>query len=86
MIPNPEFKGEWKPKMIENPAYKGKWVAPDIDNPEFVADDALYAHKDLKYLGFELWQVSHGWAGGGGGRCMACAPSLHLRGARARCG
>ncbi|KAJ9523573.1 hypothetical protein QJQ45_007254 [Haematococcus lacustris] len=59
-LPNPEFKGEWKPKMIDNPAYKGIWVAPDIPNPDFVADDSLYAFKDLKYLGFELWQVKSG--------------------------
>lgn len=57
MIPNPEYKGEWKPKMIKNPAYKGIWVAPDIDNPEYKHDDKLYNYKDLKFVGFELWQV-----------------------------
>ncbi len=57
MIPNPEYKGEWKPKMIKNPAYKGVWVAPDIDNPEYKHDDKLYNYKDLKFVGFELWQV-----------------------------
>ncbi|KAG2496156.1 hypothetical protein HYH03_005758 [Edaphochlamys debaryana] len=60
MIPNPEYKGEWKPKMIKNPAYKGIWVAPDIDNPEYKHDDTLYNFKDLKYAGFELWQVKSG--------------------------
>ncbi|KAG2444888.1 hypothetical protein HXX76_001625 [Chlamydomonas incerta] len=60
MIPNPEYKGEWKPKMIKNPAYKGIWVAPDIDNPEYVHDDKLYNFKDLKFVGFELWQVKAG--------------------------
>ncbi|GIL91071.1 hypothetical protein Vretimale_9505 [Volvox reticuliferus] len=59
-IPNPEYKGEWKPKLIKNPAYKGKWVAPDIDNPEYVHDDTLYNFKDLKFVGFELWQVKAG--------------------------
>ena len=57
MMPNPDYKGEWKPKMIKNTAYKGKWVAPDIDNPEYTHDDSLYNFKDLKYVGFELWQV-----------------------------
>jgi len=60
MIPNPDYKGEWKPKMIDNPDYKGKWVAPDIPNPEYVDDDALYNYKDLKFVGFELWQVKAG--------------------------
>lgn len=60
MIPNPEYKGEWKPKMIKNPAYKGIWVAPDIDNPEYKHDDKLYNYKDLKFVGFELWQVKAG--------------------------
>lgn len=57
VIPNPEYKGEWKQKEIENPDYKGIWVAPDIDNPDFVADATLYNFKDLKFVGFELWQV-----------------------------
>ena len=45
---------------IKNPAYKGKWVAPDIPNPEYKHDDNLYLLKDLKYVGFELWQVKSG--------------------------
>lgn len=59
-IPNPEYKGEWKPKMIDNPKYKGIWVAPDIDNPDFKDDPKLYLQKDIKYIGFELWQVKSG--------------------------
>jgi hypothetical protein len=45
---------------IDNPAYKGIWVAPDIDNPEYKHDDKLYLQKDIKYVGFELWQVKAG--------------------------
>jgi hypothetical protein len=60
VIPNPEYKGEWKPKMIDNPAYKGIWSPPDIPNPAYVHDDSLYNYKDLKYVGFELWQVKSG--------------------------
>lgn len=52
--------GEWKQKEIDNPAYKGIWEAPLIANPEYVEDKSLYVHKDLKYLGFELWQVKTG--------------------------
>jgi len=59
-IPNPEYKGEWEQKMIDNPDYKGIWVAPDIDNPDYVHDDTLYNYKDLKFVGFELWQVKAG--------------------------
>lgn len=59
-VPNPDYKGEWKPKMIDNPEYKGKWVAPDIANPDYFTDDKLYAFTDLKYVGFELWQVKAG--------------------------
>jgi hypothetical protein len=42
---------------IDNPKYKGIWVAPDIDNPDFKDDPKLYLQKDIKYIGFELWQV-----------------------------
>ena len=59
-VPNPEFKGAWRQKTVENPAYKGAWSAPVIPNPEYVADDALYLQKDLRYVGFELWQVKSG--------------------------
>lgn len=59
-VPNPEFKGAWRQKTVENPAYKGAWSAPMIPNPEYVADDALYLQKDLRYVGFELWQVKSG--------------------------
>jgi len=46
--------------MIDNPAYKGTWSAPMIPNPEYVADDQLYKFDDLRYVGFELWQVKAG--------------------------
>merc|ERR1712216_150047 len=59
-VPNPEFKGAWRQKTVENPAYKGAWSAPMIPNPKYVADDALYLQKDLRYVGFELWQVKSG--------------------------
>lgn len=60
MIPNPEYKGEWKPKMIDNPEFKGIWEAPDIANPEFEDDPMIYKQDDMKYVGFELWQVKAG--------------------------
>mmetsp|Transcript_12128 Transcript_12128/g.16523 ORF Transcript_12128/g.16523 Transcript_12128/m.16523 type:complete len:413 (-) Transcript_12128:339-1577(-) len=60
MLDNPEFKGEWAPKKMDNPMYKGKWEAPKIDNPEYESDDKIHVFKDLKYVGFELWQVKAG--------------------------
>ena len=59
---NPAFKGEWEQKMMENPDYKGKWEAPMIKNPDYVdgSGDELYRYTDLKYVGFELWQVKAG--------------------------
>lgn len=60
MVPNPEFQGAWKAKKIKNPNYKGKWEAPEIDNPEYKPNPQLYAFNDLKFVGFELWQVGAG--------------------------
>ncbi|KAL0281889.1 UNVERIFIED_CONTAM: Calreticulin, partial [Sesamum radiatum] len=64
-IPNPEYKGPWKPSLfqcqkIKNPNYKGKWKAPMIDNPDFKDDPDLYVYPNLKYVGIELWQVKSG--------------------------
>lgn len=60
---------------IDNPKYKGIWVAPDIDNPDFKDDPKLYLQKDIKYIGFELWQVGvSGVCPGGvwGPACWGC--------------
>jgi len=59
-IKNPEYKGEWFQKEIDNPDYKGIWEASDIANPDYVPDETLYKFDDLKYVGFELWQVKAG--------------------------
>lgn len=59
-IPNPEFKGPWTQKEIDNPDYKGIWEAPDIPNPDYKEDPTLYKFDDLRYVGFELWQVKAG--------------------------
>jgi len=60
MIDNPEYKGEWQPRMIDNPNYKGEWVHPMIPNPDYSADPFLYRYKDNKFVGFEIWQVKAG--------------------------
>ncbi|XP_074578025.1 calreticulin-like [Curcuma longa] len=59
-IPNPEYKGPWKQRKLKNPNYKGKWKAPLIDNPDFKDDPYIYAYSNLRYVGFELWQVKAG--------------------------
>ena len=60
LISNPDYLGPWSPKIMKNPAYKGPWVHPEISNPEYTPDETLYIHKNLKYIGFELWQVKSG--------------------------
>jgi len=60
LVSNPDYQGPWSPKLIKNPDYKGPWVHPEIDNPEYAPNDKLYVHPNLKYVGFELWQVKSG--------------------------
>tara|TARA_B110001450_G_scaffold235918_1_gene240981 strand:- start:805 stop:1248 length:444 start_codon:yes stop_codon:yes gene_type:complete len=57
MITDPDFKGEWTPKMIENPEYKGNLM---IANPDFKDDAAIGVYDDIRILAFELWQVNAG--------------------------
>merc|ERR1711908_66226 len=45
LIDNPDFKGEWEPKMIENPAYEA---------------GVQLANYESMYVGFELWTVNNG--------------------------
>merc|ERR1712185_461341 len=58
-IENPEFKGEWKPKMIDNPAYKGEWKPKQIDNADY-APDTYAKYEQIGGVGFELWTVNKG--------------------------
>jgi calreticulin len=60
MIPNPDFKGEWKARRIPNPAYKGEWVHPQIPNPDYKPNSELYAYDSFKTVGVEIWQVKAG--------------------------
>lgn len=59
MIDNPDYKGEWHPKLIPNPAYKGEWKPRQIPNPDFFEDNELYA-RTFAYIGLDLWQVKSG--------------------------
>lgn len=64
MIDNPDYKGEWSPKMIDNPDYKGAWVHPEIPNPDYEEDENVYAvcskENPCTNVAFELWQVKAG--------------------------
>jgi len=62
MSDNPEYKGEWTPKMIDNPGYKGSWEHPMIANPEYKHDENMYkvCSNGCTHVGFELWQVKTG--------------------------
>eukprot|EP00227_Mantoniella_beaufortii_P014962 CAMPEP_0197591348 /NCGR_PEP_ID=MMETSP1326-20131121/13019_1 /TAXON_ID=1155430 /ORGANISM="Genus nov. species nov., Strain RCC2288" /LENGTH=482 /DNA_ID=CAMNT_0043156753 /DNA_START=43 /DNA_END=1493 /DNA_ORIENTATION=+ len=59
-VANPDFKGAWTQKEIDNPAYKGMWEAADVPNPEYKESTTLYKFDDMRYVGFELWQVKAG--------------------------
>merc|ERR1719399_2217332 len=61
MIDNPEYKGEWTPRMIDNPDYIGEWEHPMIDNPDCEDDSTVYSVcATCANVGFELWQVKAG--------------------------
>merc|ERR1719401_924764 len=60
MIPNPDYKGEWRAKRIENPDYQGVWEHPEIDNPDWVSVPDVYKRGDLEYVAMEIWQVKAG--------------------------
>merc|ERR1719401_2944612 len=60
MIPNPDYKGEWRAKRIENPDYQGVWEHPEIDNPDWVSVPDVYKRGDLEYIAMEIWQVKAG--------------------------
>merc|ERR1712178_333087 len=58
-IDNPEYKGEWKAKMITNPDYKGEGKPKQLDNEKY-APDTYGKFTELTNLGFELWIVNAG--------------------------
>ena len=39
---------------------QGQWKAPMIPNKDFKDDPKLYVVPEIKYVGFELWQVRAG--------------------------
>lgn len=49
---------------------QGRWESPEIDNPAYKPHPDLYRFEDLKFVGFELWQVRSG--GGWGPFVVVC--------------
>jgi len=60
MIPNPNYKGQWKPKKVKNTKYQGPWVHPEIANPEYVEQKHVYKRGPVGMVGIEIWQVKAG--------------------------
>ncbi len=60
MIPNPLFKGKFRPKKIPNPEYKGPWKARQIPNPNFFEDKQPSKMQSIGGIGIELLTNSGG--------------------------
>jgi calnexin len=60
MIPNPLFKGKFRPKKIANPEYKGPWKARQIPNPNFFEDTQPCKMQSIGGIGIELLTNSGG--------------------------
>jgi calreticulin len=55
MIKNPEYKGEWAPKVIKNPKYQGIWQPKTIKRK--AEHDPTFGHfPQIGYLGLEFFQ------------------------------
>jgi calreticulin len=59
-IPNPNYVGLWRQRMVKNPAYKGPWRAPMILAPDWVKADELYIFPSLRYVGVDVYQLRSG--------------------------
>ena len=62
MIPNPEYKGKWRPEMIDNPEYKGEWKPAQIPNPDYFVDELPADLPEINGLAIEIWTMSRGLA------------------------
>ncbi|KAH7827253.1 putative Calreticulin [Monocercomonoides exilis] len=60
MVKNPRYKGKWVPRLIYNPKYKGEWKPPLIPNPKYAPQLKKLPFKRIRYIGFDLWQVTAG--------------------------
>ena len=46
--------------MIENPNYNGEWVPKMIKNPNSLSDPGFGVFQDLSYVGIEVFQITAG--------------------------
>ena len=60
LIPNPLYKGKFRPKKIPNPEYKGPWKARQIPNPNFFEDKFPAKMQSIGGIGIELLTNSGG--------------------------
>lgn len=60
MMPNPLYKGKFRPKKIPNPEYKGPWKARQIPNPNFFEDMQPAKMQSIGGIGIELLSNSGG--------------------------
>lgn len=60
MVKNPRYKGRWVPRLIYNPRYKGEWKPPLVANPKYAKQLDKLPFKRIRYVGFDLWQVTAG--------------------------
>jgi calreticulin len=58
-IPNPEWV-EWTPRQIPNPKYKGLWRPKLVANPAFKPETVATCYKDLTHIVLDVWQVQAG--------------------------
>ena len=59
MIPNPKYKGKWKPPMIANPKYQGKWEPRKIANPDYFEEtNPFKSLTAFSGIGLELWSMT----------------------------
>jgi calreticulin len=58
--PNPEYKGEWRPRMVRNPEYLGEWKKRKIPNPKYKPDAELYRYDDIAYIALDFFSVLGG--------------------------
>lgn len=79
MMPNPLYKGKFRPKKIPNPEYKGPWKARQIPNPNFFEDKQPAKMQSIGGIGIELLSNSGGisfdniFIGHGAGAAAAAA-------------
>jgi calnexin len=58
LVPNPNFRGHWP--QIPNPEYKGPFRPRQIPNPDYIEDPHTVVFEPVAGMGFELWTTHAG--------------------------